>query len=34
LPVYALGGLQRAGLETAQAYGAHGIAMMRDLWKA
>jgi 8-oxo-dGTP diphosphatase len=34
LPVYALGGLQRADLETAQAYGAHGIAMMRDLWKA
>lgn len=31
LPVYALGGLQPADLATAQAHGAHGIAMMRGI---
>ena len=29
LPVFALGGLQTAMLDTAQAHGAHGIALMR-----
>ena len=32
LPVYALGGLARADLETAWDAGAHGIAMMRGAW--
>ena len=32
LPVYALGGLTRADLETAWQAGAHGIAMMRGAW--
>ena len=32
LPVYALGGLTRADLETAWDAGAHGIAMMRGAW--
>ena len=32
LPVYALGGLTRADLETARACGAHGISMMRAAW--
>lgn len=31
LPVYALGGLLPADLETAQGHGAHGIAMMRSI---
>lgn len=31
LPVYALGGLTPADLETAQEQGAHGIAMMRGI---
>ncbi|MXS85060.1 Nudix family hydrolase [Nitrosomonas sp. HPC101] len=31
LPVYALGGLLPADLETARTYGAHGIAMMRGI---
>lgn len=31
LPVYALGGLLPADLETAREYGAHGIAMMRGI---
>jgi 8-oxo-dGTP diphosphatase len=33
VPVYALGGLRRRDLVTAQQHGAHGIALMRDLWK-
>jgi 8-oxo-dGTP diphosphatase len=32
LPVYALGGLQPADLETACRHGAHGISMMRGAW--
>lgn len=32
LPVYALGGVSRAHLETAWAAGAHGIAMLRGAW--
>ncbi len=34
LPVYAIGGLRRTDLDIAQAHGAHGVALMRDLWKA
>jgi 8-oxo-dGTP diphosphatase len=33
VPVYALGGLCRRDLATAQQHGAHGVALMRDLWK-
>jgi len=33
LPVYALGGMRAADLPTAQRSGAHGIAMMRDVWR-
>ena len=32
LPVYALGGMQRAHLLTAWQHGAHGIAMQRGAW--
>jgi 8-oxo-dGTP diphosphatase len=32
LPVYALGGLTRADLDTAIAHGAQGIAAIRGLW--
>ena len=32
LPVYALGGLDRADMETAWRAGAHGISMMRGAW--
>jgi 8-oxo-dGTP diphosphatase len=32
LPVYALGGLRSADLETAYRHGAHGISMMRGAW--
>ena len=32
LPVYALGGLTRADLDTAWRAGAHGISMMRGAW--
>ena len=32
LPVYALGGLARADLETAWQHGAHGVSMMRGAW--
>lgn len=32
LPVYALGGLEPADLETARSCGAHGISMMRRAW--
>jgi len=34
IPVYALGGLDQADLETAIASGAHGIALRRAAWKA
>jgi 8-oxo-dGTP diphosphatase len=34
IPVYALGGLQPADLETAWRHGAHGISMMRGAWPA
>ena len=34
LPVYALGGLRPADLETAYQRGAHGIGMMRGAWPA
>jgi 8-oxo-dGTP diphosphatase len=33
LPVFALGGMLREDLDTAKLYGAHGIAMQRDLWR-
>ncbi len=32
VPVYALGGLQSADLDTALDHGAHGIAMRRGVW--
>lgn len=32
LPVYALGGMKTHLLNLAQSHGAHGVAMMRDLW--
>lgn len=32
LPVYALGGMRFSDLKQAWAHGAHGIAMMRDVW--
>jgi len=34
LPVFALGGMLREDLGTAKSYGAHGIAMQRDVWGA
>jgi 8-oxo-dGTP diphosphatase len=34
LPVYALGGLKPADLDTAWRHGAHGIGMMRGAWPA
>jgi 8-oxo-dGTP diphosphatase len=34
LPVYALGGMRPADLETAWRHGAHGISMMRSAWPA
>lgn len=34
LPVFALGGMLREDLDTARIYGAHGIAMQRDVWGA
>ena len=33
LPVYAIGGLSAADLSTAQAAGAHGVAMLRAAWR-
>jgi 8-oxo-dGTP diphosphatase len=33
LPVYALGGMQSTDLHVARSYGAHGIAMLRNLWR-
>jgi 8-oxo-dGTP diphosphatase len=32
LPVYAIGGMQAAHLETAWEHGAHGLAMLRGAW--
>ncbi len=32
IPVYALGGLSHADLETAWQHGAHGISLMRQAW--
>ncbi len=32
IPVYALGGLQAYDLNDARLYGAHGIAMQRNIW--
>lgn len=32
IPVYALGGMQLNDLDTARAYGAHGIALQRAIW--
>lgn len=32
IPVYALGGLAHADMETAWQYGAHGIALLRQAW--
>jgi 8-oxo-dGTP diphosphatase len=32
IPVYALGGLERADLETAVDHGAHGVALRRAAW--
>jgi 8-oxo-dGTP diphosphatase len=32
LPIYALGGLVRADLDTAIAHGAHGVALRRGAW--
>ncbi|HEX5364721.1 MAG TPA: Nudix family hydrolase [Gallionella sp.] len=32
IPVYALGGLMRADMETAWRQGAHGIALLRQAW--
>jgi 8-oxo-dGTP diphosphatase len=32
LPVYALGGMQRELLDTAQRHGAHGLGLMRGIW--
>lgn len=34
LPVYALGGVVKADLETAWTHGAHGVAMVRGAWNA
>lgn len=33
IPVYALGGLQPADMETARRCGAHGVAMLRGAWR-
>lgn len=33
LPVYALGGMQMADLPLARQHGAHGLAMLRDIWR-
>ena len=32
IPVYALGGLAMADLPVAQAFGAHGIGLLRQAW--
>ncbi|MDP1523477.1 MAG: Nudix family hydrolase [Methylotenera sp.] len=33
LPVYALGGMQESDLQNAKLHGAHGIAMLRSVWR-
>ena len=33
LPVYALGGLERADLDVAIDHGAHGVALRRAAWR-
>ncbi|MDO9204074.1 Nudix family hydrolase [Methylotenera sp.] len=33
LPVYALGGMQESDLRNAKQHGAHGIAMLRSVWR-
>ncbi|MDP1660182.1 MAG: Nudix family hydrolase [Methylotenera sp.] len=33
LPVYALGGMQASDLHNAKLHGAHGIAMLRSVWR-
>ncbi|UTH72484.1 Nudix family hydrolase [Chromobacterium sp. IIBBL 290-4] len=33
LPVYALGGMSLADLQTAREHGAHGVALMRGAWR-
>jgi 8-oxo-dGTP diphosphatase len=33
IPVYAIGGLERADLEDAWRAGAHGVAMIRGAWR-
>ncbi|MGB9094484.1 MAG: thiamine phosphate synthase, partial [Gallionella sp.] len=32
IPVYALGGLTLADMQTAWQHGAHGIALLRQAW--
>jgi 8-oxo-dGTP diphosphatase len=32
IPVYALGGLTHADMQTAWQHGAHGIALLRQAW--
>jgi len=32
IPVYGLGGLERADVMRAQSHGAHGIALLRGAW--
>jgi len=34
LPVYALGGMQVELLDTAMQHGAHGVALLSDIWRA
>jgi 8-oxo-dGTP diphosphatase len=33
LPVYALGGMRRELLDTALRHGAHGVALLSDIWR-
>lgn len=33
LPVYALGGMKQELLDTAQQHGAHGVALLSDIWR-
>lgn len=33
LPVYALGGMKQGLLDTAQQHGAHGVALLSDIWR-
>jgi 8-oxo-dGTP diphosphatase len=32
IPVYGLGGLERADVARAQSHGAHGVALLRGAW--